>query len=320
LAVSGLLFLLVASTPFTAILPAYAPEPILTEADVPVSARRFDVDYGGSMRLLAFEAPKGPIRPGRAVPITLYWKVLKPMPEDFSIYLQLFGWHQDLAQIDSYPGGGTRPTSRLSPGQVLADRYVLQVSPDAKGPTPAWISAGLYRLSSQEKLPATDAEGQAVIFPILTKLTLQTPEPNLVGSHPLLANLGDRVHLIGYDLAGDTIQAGQQITTTLYWQPIVPLDTDYTVFVHFRNENDQTVAQSDAPPLQGFYPTSAWKPGEILNDTQQLVLPQGLKPGRYHIVAGLVDPRSGQRLTVLDAASKEAGNEVLVAEVWVPPS
>ena len=150
-----------ASAPFAAIRPAYAPAPLLTAADVPASARRFDVDYGGVMRLLAFEVGKERVQPGDALPVTLYWQALAPTSEDFSIYLQLFGWQQQLGQRDSYPGGGTRPTSRLAPGQVVADTYLIPVRPDAKGPAPAWISAGLYRLSSQEKLPATDSAGQA---------------------------------------------------------------------------------------------------------------------------------------------------------------
>ena len=128
------------------------------------------------MRLLAFDVPQGPIKPGSDVPVTLYWKVLKPISEDLSMAVHLFGWHQSLGQVDTYPGGGTRPTSLLSPGQVLADRYVVHVREDAKGPAPAWISAGLYRLSTMERLPATDAGGQPVIFPVLTKLTLETPD------------------------------------------------------------------------------------------------------------------------------------------------
>ena len=58
--VGGLLFLLAASVPFTAIRPAYVLAPLLTAADVPASAQRFDVDYGGAMRLLAFEVGKDP--------------------------------------------------------------------------------------------------------------------------------------------------------------------------------------------------------------------------------------------------------------------
>jgi hypothetical protein len=315
----GLLFVLAASAPFAAILPAYAPAPLLTSADVPASARRFDVEYGGVMRLLAFEVGKDRLRPGDALPVTLYWQALAPTTEDFSIYLQLFGWQQDLGQRDSYPGGGTRPTSGLAPGQVVRDTYLIPVRPDAKGPAPAWISAGLYRLSSQEKLPATDVQGRPVVFPILTKLALDTAGPTLAGVHPLAANLDGRVRLTGYDLAGDRIRPGQEMTVTLYWQATAPLDADFKTFVHLRDEENRSVAQVDAAPLQGFYPTTAWQPGEILNDTQRLVLPRDLKPGSYRIFAGLVDAKTGQRLSVLDAAGKPEGNEVGIATVAVAP-
>lgn len=320
--IGGLLFLLAASTPFTAIRPAYAPAPLLTPADVPDSAQRFDVDYGGVMRLLAFDVGHARVRPADLLLVTLYWQMLAPTREDFSIYLQLFGWQQELGQRDSYPGGGTRPTSRLAPGQVVADTYLVPVRADARGPAPAWLSAGLYRLSTQEKLPATDAQGRPVIFPILTKLALDTAAPNLAGAHPLGANLGDRLRLTSYDLAGARIRPGQEMTVTLFWHAVTataPLNADYTVFLHLRDAADHTVAQADAPPLQGFYRTSAWQVGEILNDTHRLTLPADLKPGPYRIIVGLYDPQTGQRLPLLDAAGKDAGNEVVVATVQAGP-
>ena len=104
---------------------------------------------------------------------------------------------------------------------------------------------------------------------------------------------------------------------TLYWQATAPLDAELKAFVHLRDQENRTVAQVDAAPLQGFYPTTVWQPGEILNDTQRLALPDDLKPGRYRMVAGLYDAKTGQRLSVLDAAGKPAGNEVDVATVEV---
>jgi hypothetical protein len=327
--VGGLLFLLAASTPFVTLRPAYAPAPLLTTADVPASAKRFDVDYGGVMRLLAFDVGQERVQPGDLLPVTLYWQALKPMAEDFSIYLQLFGWQQDLGQRDSYPGGGARPTSRLEPGQVVADTYFIPVRPDARGPAPAWLSAGLYRLSSQEKLPATDAQGKPVIFPILTKLALDSPTATLAGARPIEADregvsFGGRVRLARFDLAAGeqavvSIRAGQVMTVTLYWQTLAPIGADYKAFVHLRDAADRTVAQVDAPPLQGFYPSSAWQPGEILNDTQQIVLPADLAPGRYRIVAGLYHAQSGERLEVFDSAGNRSGNEALIATVQAGP-
>ena len=206
--VGGLLFACWRPAPFAVIRPAYAPAPLLTAADVPASARRFDVDYGGVMRLLAFEVGQERVRPGDSLPVTLYWQALAPMSEDFSIYLQLFGWHQDLGQHDSYPGGGTRPTSRLAPGQVVRDNYLIAVRPDAKGPAPAWISAGLYRFSTQEKLPATDAKGQPVIFPILTRLALDCARADADRRAPARCQSRRSRATDGYDLASDRIRPG----------------------------------------------------------------------------------------------------------------
>ena len=93
------------------------------------------------------------------------------------------------------------------------------------------------------------------------------------------------MRLTGYDLASDReaaarIRAGQEMTVTLYWQATAPLNAELKTFVHLRDEGNGTVAQVDAAPLQGFYPTTAWQPGEILNDTQRLTLPGDLKPGK----------------------------------------
>ena len=132
--IGGLLFLLAAITPFAAIRPAYEPQPLLTAADVPASARRFDVDYGGVMRLLAFEVGAERVHGGDLLPVTLYWQALAPMDEDFSISLQMFSWQQALGQHDSYPAGGARTTSGLAPGQVVRDTHLIPVQGGCRRP------------------------------------------------------------------------------------------------------------------------------------------------------------------------------------------
>jgi hypothetical protein len=76
------------------------------------------------------------------------------------------------------------------------------------------------------------------------------------------------------------------------------LPTDYTTFLHLRNAAGETVAQKDQPPLNGAYPTSLWERGEIISDTLTLSLPSDLPPGPYHLVTGLYDFQTGQRLTI----------------------
>jgi len=59
----------------------------------------------------------------------------------------------------------------------------------------------------------------------------------------------------------------------LYWQCAALSDADYTVFVHLLDASGNIVAQLDAPPRNGKYPTSIWDVGEIVKDEYDLPIP-----------------------------------------------
>jgi hypothetical protein len=68
------------------------------------------------------------------------------------------------------------------------------------------------------------------------------------------------------------------------------------VFVHFLDEGGHLMAQADAPPQGGRYPTHWWDAGEVVLDRHEIALPANLAPGRYEIEIGLYVPASGERL------------------------
>jgi hypothetical protein len=103
-------------------------------------------------------------------------------------------------------------------------------------------------------------------------------------AHRLDAPLGERVTLLGYDLAPDG-------ALTLYWQPRAPLSASYKVFVHVLGADEQIVAQADGVPAGGTRPTTGWLPGEVIADTHHVPLAGGLQ-----IAVGLYDEASGERL------------------------
>ncbi len=82
---------------------------------------------------------------------------------------------------------------------------------------------------------------------------------------------------------------GDIIGLSIYWEVNAPLGQDYTVFIHLRplGKPDTNVANRDTLPLLGAYPTSRWKPGEIVTDNPNLALPANLPPGDYTLVIGL---------------------------------
>ena len=99
--------------------------------------------------------------------------------------------------------------------------------------------------------------------------------------------LGEEMRLAGYNLAPAQILPGQVMTVTLFWQPQKDLVENYSSYVHLVDDAGKGVAQSDHRPGGDYYPSSLWRPGEMLRDRHQLVLPGDLTPGVYRLVAGM---------------------------------
>jgi hypothetical protein len=319
-ALVGLLFALAVAAPFTAIAPTYARPPILAAEDVPPSAQPFNATYGGVMRLLAHQVGTPEVRPGESIPVTLYWQALAPMDEDLSIYIHVFGWHgQPLGQRDSYPGGGTYPTSMWSVGDVVRDTFLVPIRSDAEGPVAAKVEVGLYHLDTMQNLPVVDPRGGTVGQPIISLVKIAVPTTPFKPTQPLDANLANRVRLVGCDLQQEQVRPGDELPITLHWQVTSPLDNDYTVFIHLLGAGDRIAGQGDGPPLEGFYPTSFWGVGETLVDRHRLLVHDDAPPGDYRVAVGLYDRATMQRLPVLAADGQPTGDRIIVATIQVMP-
>ena len=82
---------------------------------------------------------------------------------------------------------------------------------------------------------------------------------------------------------------------TLLWQDERPLAADYTVFVHALDAQGKVVAQDDAQPAAGAFPTSTWRPDDVISDRHPLTLP----PQTTQLEIGLYRLKSGQRLALV---------------------
>lgn len=61
-----------------------------------------------------------------------------------------------------------------------------------------------------------------------------------------------------------------------------------TVFVHLLDkQTGQLIAQSDAPPAGGFWPSPTWRPDLLVQDIHHLTLPEPYDSGRHQLVIGL---------------------------------
>lgn len=80
--------------------------------------------------------------------------------------------------------------------------------------------------------------------------------------------------LLGYDWShvDDTAQID------LHWQVNEPLSADYTTTVQVFDQNEEKLGQDDRPPGGVYYPTSLWKPAEIVLDRHTVSISADVAP------------------------------------------
>ena len=310
------LFLFALISPFLYIAPAYAKPPILTQADLPAGLQPVNYTYDDAIQLIGYRLHTETVRPAQTLPITLYWKLLKPVELNYSIFIHLLGRdRQVIGQLDTYPGGGRRPTSLLSPGDIVADTYEVPIAPETEfthAPTRLRVLAGIYDYFEPGRpgRPVVSAAGKSV-EPVVAAVKLvpwQWPE---ISPSNAPVNFFDKATLLSHHLADD------RQSITFNWQADSHFEADYTVFIQAWNiETGQYVTGFDGPPVQGDYPTSLWEPGEIIVDRHQLDL-TSLPPGVYNILAGLYNPATGERLPAFDPTGPLPDYAVLTGQITI---
>ena len=227
--------------------------------------------------------------------VRLGWSAARPLAANYGVSLRLLdGEDRAVAVLDTQPGYGFLPTSVWCPGELVSDRYVLSLPDDLPPGGDYHLMVILYQVTTWEPVGQTRLGDFAV--PLETPFEARRPTrsfslPSL--QHPLGVDFGEEVRLAGYDLE----QEGDMIRLTLWWQALQTPADDYTVFVHlFDPVKEGIVAQSDAMPQGGGYPTSWWAAGEVVSETVGLSL-GAVAAGDYRLAVGLY----GREMTRLRA-------------------
>jgi hypothetical protein len=253
----------------------------------PAISRPLDIVFDDQLRLAGYSLSDDRPEAGETVTITLRWEPVAPEGEYVAFVHLVNQAGEGLVGHDAPPLDGRYPTShwtRSSRSQPLPDRHPL-VLPDDLPPGRYRLEVGLYRPGTLE------AVGERVTLDYLSvgeQVQAALPESPLA----TFAN-GTALYLCG--LHGE-LRPGGVARLCLAWQSGPRgFEDDYTVFLHLTDAEGHIAQQWDAPPTGGWYPTSYWKPGEVVLDDHTLDLSPMLPPGRYHLIAGLYLP-DGTRL------------------------
>ena len=110
-------------------------------------------------------------------------------------------------------------------------------------------------------------------------------------------NFGGEMQLLGFDLATSAAQPGQALELTLYWQGLIQMDRNWSIFVHVVDRDGVIVAQRDRYPGAGSLATTLLAPGQTFADHYVIPLPEAAyAPLPAELVVGLYDLSDGARL------------------------
>lgn len=279
--------------PITTIAPAYLPPASLQESQLPADLQPIQAQLAPGVELSGYRLdPRQRYHLGEALSVTLYWRALNPIDTDYNLFLHALARDKLLVgNIDSWPGGGLRPTSFWQTGDIYPDEYVIQLnSPDLGAtfdPSVLRLNIAMWPTESSQPFAIQSRDGQLIpSVTVVAGLLEPTLWPNLPPMKSLNSTFEGGLTLLGFSLP-DQVSMSEQFNLTLYWQATESQSTDYTVFVHVLDEAGTRIIQGDGPPLNGFWPTRVWLPGQQINDSHPLTIPT---PGTYRLRVGLYDP------------------------------
>jgi len=123
------------------------------------ASRTVEVDFGGEITLLRHSALPQTIEAGEIVPVTLVWEAADGISESYKVFLHLMDAAGNVvAQQDSGPVGGWRPTTDWRGGELIEDHHGVVTTPSMVAGEYELV-VGLYGAEGQ-RLPVVDQEGQ----------------------------------------------------------------------------------------------------------------------------------------------------------------
>jgi hypothetical protein len=114
---------------------------------------------------------------------------------------------------------------------------------------------------------------------------------------------GDTARLLGVALDRPSVAPGGMLAVRACWEALVPMDWDYTVFIHLVGREGARIAERHTYPGLGRFPTSRWPVGRAFCDVYRLQVEEWAPaPELYDLEIGLYDLPSGERLVVRDSS------------------
>ena len=264
----------------------------------------FEHRWDDEIEIVGFDSGPGVVINGDPWPVDVLWRSMSDHLPNLGVIWEVRNQNNQKMFSTRLPLSAY-PTALWREGEIIGARYVLRYPVDLQ-PADYHVSIGV-----------TGPDGQLLNGGMFTPFDVRLlhrdrsfDQPHL--QHPLSVAFDDpAIQLVGADFPTQTLQAGDPLPVTLYWQAGTTTQDSYSVFVHLETLNGTVIAQIDSQPQGGGMPTVSWATGQVVVDPYPLSIPPDTPPGAYRIVVGLynsldgmhlIDTRTGEGKVVLEPA------------------
>ena len=131
-----------------------------TVQQMPPLALRTNANLGNKVELVGGSVQPGRIIPGEPARVTVYFKVLQALSEDYIIFVHLEDseGRMERMNIDHKPSSGIYPTTQWKPGETVRDDFNIYLPPGSQARSVTlWMGLWEPRSDTRLKLMNPDA-------------------------------------------------------------------------------------------------------------------------------------------------------------------
>jgi hypothetical protein len=104
-----------------------------TLGQVEIAPLDFSINFGDKLELIGYGISTLAASPNESIEVTLQWRGLAKMSEDYVVFANIIDPESltKYASSNAQPAEWRRPTSTWTVGEIISDRHILTIAPDA---------------------------------------------------------------------------------------------------------------------------------------------------------------------------------------------
>ncbi|ADO74146.1 hypothetical protein [Stigmatella aurantiaca] len=130
-----------------------------TVAEVPVLSLKSGANLGKKVEIVGASVQPGRVRPGEQARITVFFKVLEAIEEDYIVFVHVEdpSGRMERMNLDHRPANGLYPTTQWKPGETVKDEFSFYL-PSGASVSQVNVWLGLWEPRGDKRMPLTNPE------------------------------------------------------------------------------------------------------------------------------------------------------------------